>query len=358
MKSMTDFIMEQEAPQVVEESFNENELVSNFMGVCAASANVTCVLECANIVNFCNANDIAIPSIIQEGWADFWQAVKDFFKNIGAWFKSLVKGTTAGFAKNKLTSLIAKLKTFDGEESVVNNNGKNGIWRLAVLGYAIIDVLEIFRANIIEKIADIKADSEHGSGNEQAMYTALTNAEKYTVAIKDAAKWFNAAGEVKEGKAITLPTKDDGTDKNYNTTIKSGVTDPAQYKIKDLILDLEAINALDIPSKGEKILKQYDVTAEKLEASFVTKSKDATTGVETKTEDMSNAKVQKVVKEAADAIAKFYDKVKENMIKVSDLAYKDTEVAADKKKDYEKELERANKDTGRKDLHKGDTVKP
>lgn len=355
MKSMTDFIMEQEAPasQVVEESFNENELVSNFMGVCAASANVTCVLECANIVEFCNANDIAVPSIIQEGWADFWQAVKDFFKNIGAWFKSLVKGTAAVFAKNKLVSLIAKLKTFNGDEYVKNP----GIFRLSVLGYAIIDVLENFRTNIIEKIADVKADSEHGSGDTQAMYTALTNAEKYTAEIKDAGKWFTSKGTVDSDAHNDIKLTVDGAEKTYAETLKSGINSSAKYQIKHLIMDLEAINALDIPSKGEKILKQYDVTAEKLEASFVTKGQDAA-GNPTKTEDMSNAKVQKIVKEAADAIAKFYDKVKENMIKVSDLSYEKTEVDADKKKDYDKELERANKDAGRKDLHKGDTVKP
>ncbi len=355
MKSMTDFIMEQEAPQVVEEAFNENELVSNFMGVCAASANVTCVLECANIVEFCNANDIAVPSIIQESWADFWGAIKNFFKKIADWFKSLVKGTTAVFAKNKLTALIAKLRTFDKSEKV----GNEDIVKLACVARFIIGLLELFRSEICEKIMDAEADmNKDDGGDDQDLYEALENAKKVTANIKDLNKWFTSKGTLAENKLNEIATLAGISNANALVTIKSGIPygANANYTVENLIADLEAINALNIPSQGEKILKAFDVTVDKINASFSHEIKDPKGNVTEVKVDRSAKDIQKIVKEAADALAKFYDKVKENMINVSDLAYKDSSVAADKKKEYDKELERANKDVGRKDLHKGDKI--
>lgn len=359
MKSMTDFIMEQEAPasQVVEESFNENELVSNFMGVCAASANVTCVLECANIVEFCNANDIAVPSIIQESWADFWGSIKNFFKKIADWFKSLVKGTTAVFAKNKLTSLIAKLRTFDKSEKV----GNEDIVKLACVARYIIGLLELFRSEICEKIMDAEADmNKDDRGDNQKLYVALEEAKKVTASIKDLNKWFTSKGTLAEDRLDEIAKMANLSTADVLVTIKSGIAygDNANYTVENLIADLEAINALNIPSQGEKILKAFDVTVDKIDASFSHEVKDKQGNVKEVKVDRSAKDIQKIVKEAADAMAKFYDKVKENMIKVSDLAYKDSSVAADKKKDYDKELERANKDAGRKDLHKGDKIEP
>ena len=331
MKSMTDFIMEQEAPQVVEEAFNENELVSNFMGVCAASANVACVLECANIVEFCTTNEIAIPSIIQEGWADFWGAIKNFFKKIADWFKSLVKGTTAVFAKDELTKLIAKLKTFNQEEEVNNED----IFKLAVTAGAVITILDNFRSEVLEKIMDAKADQDgtNATTNEGKLYKALQNADAFTAEIKDANKWFKSTGAV-DKTDITIAGI------TYNATIGSKSTDAQTYKIQDLVKDLEAFN----------------VTADKIEASFSHEAIDAATGNKTKVVDKDSKSIQKTVKSAADAIATFYDKVKGNMLKVSQLAYKDAEVDKDKKKDYDKELELANKDAGRDDLRKNSNV--
>lgn len=361
MKSMTDFIMEQEAPQVVEESFNENELVSNFMGVCAASANLTCVLECANIVEFCNANDIAVPSIIQEGWADFWTGFKNFFKRIADWFKSLVKGTTAVFAKNKLTSLIAKLRTFDKEELVAD---ADKILPLMIGARFIIEVLDKFRADVCEKIIEKHGDmdSADAANGGKALYDAIKEAEDTAAGIKDLNKWFSSTGELNgTGERAALVLKVCGVSSTDQLkTIKSDISladikaNNKTYNIAALIQDLEAINEMNIPSQGEKILKQFDVTVEKLDVSF---SHKEGTGKNTTTKtDKTASQVQKVVKEAADAIAKFYDKLKSNMIKLTDLAYKHAEVAPDKKKEYDKELERANKDTGRKDLHTGDKL--
>lgn len=360
---MTDFIMEQEAPQVVEESFNENELVSNFMGVCAASANLTCVLECANIVEFCNANDIAVPSIIQEGWADFWTGIKNFFKRIADWFKSLVKGTVATFEKSTLQKIIAKLRTFDKEEPVEN---VDKILPLMIGARFIITVLDKFRADVCEKIIEKHGDmdSEDTTNGGKELYDAIKEAEDTAAGIKDLNKWFTSTGELSGvGERTTLVLKVcEVSSIDDLKTIKSNIslaelsdkTNPKTYNIAALIQDLEAINELNIPSQGEKILKQFDVTVEKLDVSFSHKEgtgKDATSKT-----DKTAAQVQKVVKEAADGIAKFYDKLKSNMIKLTDLAYKHAEVAPDKKKDYDKELERANKDAGRKDLHTGDKL--
>ena len=71
MKSMTDFIMEQEMPSVEEEVFNESALVSQFMGMQAAAAEMNCIYEYASIATFCESNDIEIPEmLVQEGFKD------------------------------------------------------------------------------------------------------------------------------------------------------------------------------------------------------------------------------------------------------------------------------------------------
>lgn len=356
MKSMTDFIMEQEAPQVVEESFNENELISNFMGVCAASANLTCVLECANIVEFCNANDIAVPSIIQEGWADFWTGIKNFFKKIADWFRSLVKGTVATFEKSNLQKLIAKLKTFDQDEEIDTDLVKlTATWELSI------GLLETFRVKICEKIMDKHADmKKDDGGDDQALYEALEEAKRTTAGIKDISKWFASSGKVKDDTLFDAVKNcvDEAGSKVFadRAAFDKQMTD--KHTIRDLLVTLEAMNKANIPSQGEKILKQFEVTVEKIDASFTHEENAGTRNNPNmqKKVDRSAAEIQKIVKEAADAIAKFYDKVKSNMIKISDLAYKDTEVAADKKKDYEKELSNANKDANRDDLRKGSNV--
>ena len=371
MKSMTDFIMEQEAPQVVEEAFNENELVSDFMGVCAASANVACVLECASIVEFCTANEIAVPSIIQESWADFWGAIKNFFKKIADWFKSLVKGTTAVFAKAKITELIAKLKTFDQNEPVKKNALE--IARLQIAGSMIIGVLEGFRTTIFEKIMDAKADSKkdlddsiatdpkdptkniEGPGLNKPLYDALETAEEWVAATKDINKWFSSNGSISDAGASSIATamnKIVNNGKTYSVTEIDKEAD--SLTVGNVVKMLETLNKLNIPTTGEKILKAFKVDADKIDATF-THTEGTGKGAHTVV-DKDSKQIQKIVKEAADSVAKMYDKIKQNMVKVTDLAYKDAEVDKDKKKDYEKELELANKDAGRDDLRKGSEV--
>ena len=208
---------------------------------------------------------------------------------------------------------------------------------------------------------DAEADmNKAAGGDDQKLYESLEEAKKATASIKDLNKWFTSKGTLAEDRLDEIAKMANLSTSDALVTIKSGIAygNNADYTVENLIADLEAINALNIPSQGEKILKAFDVTVDKIDASFSHEVKDKQGNVKEVKVDRSAKDIQKIVKEAADALAKFYDKVKENMIKVSDLAYKDSSVAADKKKEYDKELERANKDAGRKDLHKGDKIEP
>jgi hypothetical protein len=269
------------------------------MGVCAASANVACVLECASIVEFCTANEIAVPSIIQESWADFWGAIKNFFKKIADWFKSLVKGTTAVFAKAKITELIAKLKTLDGNKVVKIDTNIGAMLFATEFIYL---ELENFKEKCIDNIP------------EQSTVDDLIEELEKIVAVK---KW----------DAATIATfRSPGTGTKLGSEVKGPtVNGNDEIEISDIIKALEEINRMNMPKRGSALLKSL-----KFDEKKYVEDDDKNEGKEKVNRELVNS-----IKKLSRLLAKGYDKITSGLVKVTEIAFHNEKV--DEKSDAYKE---------------------
>ena len=385
---MTDFIMEQEMPSVEEEVFNESALVSQFMGMQAAAAEMNCIYEYASIVTFCESNDIEIPEmLVQEGFKDTWNAIltgiSNFFKKIAEWFKSLVKGTVATFSSAKLNEIIAKLETYSADEPLTEKK----IIHPAIIYVHIVGALEAYRDFVINPIAEGKADVDVETADRDKANDFISKLQDYMEdlkTLKEASNWKSATGEIKTDfklKVLNKYTQGSGTSADLNELVAQGTKKEAAVTYEWLINVLKTVNRLNIPNSGTKILsalnasetkftklrnenktikfvdgnnvndlaKANDVDPSKLTAAINGVKKksvnvDANTGVisgnGTVTVQMiprwiADADVQKNVKDAADLLATVYDKAKTCLADTAALVFKDLKKAegdaADKK---------------------------
>lgn len=362
MKTMTEFIMEQEAPQVVEESFNDADLVSQFMALQAASANLSCVLEFATIAEFCNENEINMPeSLVQEGFSDVmdkvFNAIGNFFQKIADWFKSLIKGASSAFAKSKVNELIAKLKhaKFAGDK-LPNSIGKNLKYINAT--YAIVwEFFVEFKTVLVdykETIADAAVDNTQGYGK------LMDNIDKYTSDLevfKKEGQWYHPGdGSVDFDKFSTINTAAAGIDV---TKLSNELT------VDDAVSILENINKYNIPTKANDLYNKI-VTEEKKFADVIKGTvpdpKDTTKTIDT----ISYSKDQKALTEAknkiqkcSNALANAYDKVTSKLVELYGKNLKDVEAPAndkDSKKAYNDTVEAKRKQAGSGDLTEAKTL--
>ena len=384
MKTMTEFIMEQEAPQVVEESFNEADLVSQFMALQAASANMSCILEFATIAEFCNENEIKMPeSLVQEGFADvmdkIFTGIANFFQKIVDWFKGLVKGASATFSKAKITELIAKLKTanFDGGKQAVLSAEISDKIRYVNATYKILWDFFVSFKNNLRDFADAATAGDEAKDNETDLFEGI---ESYIADLKifgTESKWYRSDGTVNVDafKSITDRAA-------FNTAANIDNSGNAkQVSIATAIKILENINRYDIPKQSNQLLKEIDAADKKFMA--IEKVKVGTKKVkvqvdngnggtkeeEKEVDDIRNqytndATLVRQFKTNIDKCAKLlataYEKVTDKLTTVYAKALKDIETPNDKegKEKYNKELEDAKKDTARgrfKDAAKTDT---
>lgn len=318
MKRMSDFIMEQEIQTTVEaeELFEESTLVSDYMNLCASAQMMECITEFATIAAFCEANEIAAPAVIQEGWADFWQGVKNFFSNIIAWFKTLVKGTIAAVTKASLPQLIGKLKTMAPDKEVKN---KKIVWMATASGF-VFGMIKAFRNSVLKPVID---DPDVTNGADAKTYNKVL--DKIDEFISDV-------------KAINKEKnwKDSGIIKNLESKYLPGVSIktivPDKYTIGDLIEDLEKINKLDVPKTGKQLLKDIEFDEKKVKELATAQAdneggKDITAGATYKADDAkTNDKLVKKIKNAADELAKAYDKVTQGLLELTHTEFDDKEV--------------------------------
>lgn len=414
MKSMTDFIMEQEMPSVEEEVFNESALVSQFMGMQAAAAEMNCIYEYASIVTFCESNDIEIPEmLVQEGFKDvmnkIWTGISNFFKKIADWFKSLVKGTVATFSASKLNEIIAKLKTYDLETKVED---KKIIAPLIIYQY-IVAALEGFREFVIHPIAENTVDGSGSKDDKHNQIAAKVFIDKLDGYIEDIKKlketsnWKSIDGSFVNNfdlpvlKHFINITDDTG---KITSTILDGIAGGSvKVTYQDVVDTLEKVNRLDIPKTGTKILSELNVdvtkftklkNGEKVKVEF--KANDNTSnlakannvdetslaqeiivtyGVGTVNKDgeisvdgavevttlpkwVSDPDVQKKVKEASDLLATVYDKAKTGLSDTAAAVFKDLKKADGEEADktYQHELKGLNADTGRTRLSRNNSI--
>ena len=386
MKTMTEFIMEQEAPQVVEESFNEADLVSQFMALQAASANMSCILEFATIAEFCNENEIKMPeSLVQEGFADvmdkIFTGIANFFQKIVDWFKGLVKGASATFSKAKIAELIAKLKTanFEGGKQAVLSAEISDKIRYVNATYKILWDFFVSFKNNLRDFADAATAGDEAKDNETDLFEGI---ESYIADLKlfgTESKWYRSADgtvNVDAFKSITNKAE-------FNTAagLDADGKNGQQVSIAAAIKILENINKYDIPKQSNQLLKEIDAADKKFMAIEKVKvgtkkvkvevddEKGGTKEEEREVDDIRNrytndATLVRQFKTNIDKCAKLlataYEKVTDKLTTVYAKALKDIETPNDKegKEKYSKELEDAKKDAARsrfKDAAKSDT---
>lgn len=376
MKSMTDFIMEQEMPSVEEEVFNESALVSQFMGMQAAAAEMNCIYEYASIVTFCESNDIEIPEmLVQEGFKDTWNniltAISNFFKKIAEWFKSLVKGTVATFSSAKLNEIIAKLETYSADEPLTEKK----IIHPAIIYVHIVGALEAYRDFVINPIAEGTADTKADPNDKKRAEAFISDLQDYMEdlkTLKEASNWKSATGEIKTGFELKVLNKysQDAASADLNELVKQSTKTDTDVTYGWLIDVLKTVNRLNIPNSGTKILsalnasetkftklknsekikievktgdnvgdlaRANNVDEAKMVSAFKTSSiaidsdgkasSDGTVEVSTIARWIADPEVQKNVKDAADLLATVYDKAKTCLADTAALVFKDLKKA-------------------------------
>ena len=405
MKSMTDFIMEQEMPSVEEEVFNESALVSQFMGMQAAAAEMNCIYEYASIATFCESNDIEIPEmLVQEGFKDvmdkIWTGISNFFKKIADWFKSLVKGTVSTFSASKLNEIIAKLKTYSLDTDVEDTK----IVAPLVIYLNILGAMEAFRELVIHPIAENTVDESNAAGTDeqQAQKKAndfIANLDGFIEdlkKIKESSNWKNVDGAFVDGFELPVISKYTPDTTDPSKALLEAVKDKtAKIKYQQVVDTLEKVNRLDIPKTGTKLLSELHVDVNK----FTTSKNDLKTMVSVKVGDdpdtvakdkkvdktslkkalndahalsggtvskevtvevirvatwVSDSDVQKKIKETADLLAVIYDKAKTGLSDTAAAVFKDLKKAEgeDANKTYQDELKGLNSDTNRDKISK------
>lgn len=310
MKSMTDFIMEQEVSTAPVEVFNESALVSNFMSMHAAAAEVACVLEFVSIAEFCTENDINMPEqLVQEGFKDtinkIWTAIAKWFEKVAAWFKSLVKGTINTFSTANIKQVIAKLKTYPGDTKIKNTKIIGNI----MVVYFVIGALETFREVAIHKLTD----NAEVSNTDKLVVEFNNDIDDYIADLKFINKrsnWQDAESNIIT-KKLYSELKSDKI-KEYlvaccgsDASAMDATLADDNYTYEDLINDLEHIISLNIPKTGAKILEELDTD---LNAFKQIATQNKTISVDVDQGDDINAVRTKI--ENADAIKdKMFDKI-------------------------------------------------
>lgn len=410
MKSMTDFIMEQEMPSVEEEVFNESALVSQFMAVQAAAAEMNCIYEYASIVTFCESNDIEIPEmLVQEGFKDVMNSIltgiSNFFKKIADWFKSLVKGTVATFSASKLNEIIAKLKTYDPNTELTEKK----IMYPAVIYLYIVAALEAYREIVILPFTEGQEYNEN-EDNEKRVKAFIEEIDKFTTDLenlKDSSKWKTADGGLNTKFKFEVLDKyadNSKVDIALKANVGVGGSNTQTLTYGWLINVLETVNRLDIPKQGSKILSELSVDINKFKTVTKTTKKitideqagavvaDIATNHKVDADELrkaikevnsnaidandkltgelkgdvevggalkwaANKDVQDKIGKTANLLATVYDTAKTGLSETAALVFKDLKKAdgEDADKEYQKNLSNLNKDTGRDRLSKGNS---
>ena len=361
MKTMTEFIMEQEAPvteELIGESFNENELVSQFMALQAASSNLNCMFEFATIANFCSENEIAMPeSLVQEGFGDTLKAIgksiADWFKKIIEWFKGLIKGTASTFAKAKISETIAKLKQYDNAgtknlSSEMSAKVKYVAYATEILWGFLVKFKEVVKASLDTVNSGAYASTTGTDANTEYV-RVMREADEINTALEKFAKpknWLDSAGNLKNSDDIeTLRRLAD-------VSTEFSIADDAVVNGDTLIKYLERVNKFNIPKKGTDLMKELDVLDKKF--TYV-KKETAPDGTDLNTEDVAtnrnankearDKEMTKKINTMAKHLAKAYDEVTKKFSEVTEKATKDIEV--NDKTEYDKAVKRQEETKGR-----------
>ena len=291
MKTMSDFIMEQEISTSSVD--NDVEIMEGFMKVQAIGAVAECYCEHAAISDFATEAGLTVFSESDDNiMKKAWNATKEFFTKIWEWLKALVKSVINFFTKSSIDRLIVKLEEMK----------KSGDFKDAT-AMAGIDISKIDADGIL-KLVD-----EFSDNIKKSSETTDSAAMKGFI---DRAEAFLKKDTVKE-------------------TFKKD--DAKTSSLDDILMKLRTFAKKDVPSNGRKLLKKLDFDKNNY--------KKGGTGDD---KDKVNKDLVKDIKKAANLVAKAYDTYVDNTVKLVNKILKKNLKA----EDY-KELSK-NREAGFKDL--------
>lgn len=274
MKTMSDFIMEQEVFDTTVGS--DVEIMESFMKVQAVGAVAECYCEHAAISAFATEAGLNVFSESDDSIGKkVLNGIKDFFSNLWEWLKALVKGVINIFTKSSLEKCIAELKA-------AQRDGKT----------TITDLDERFLD--AEKVLDLVEDFGEAvkAGAEGGLDKGKDSAKKFQERAEKWLKGFKEHNKADDWKGASA----DGYDYQADGEKKAKTHD----QITTLIDTLERMQKANIPSSGRKLLKKFDFDKNNY------KTKDGKTDKE----------LIKDIKKAANLLAKAYDKYADSTVKM------------------------------------------
>ena len=267
MKTMSDFIMEQEISNTSVD--NDMEIMEGFMKLSAVSAVAETYCEHAAIAQFAEENGLTVFS---ESVGDIvnkaWEGTKKFFTTIWEWLKSVVNGIIRFFTKSSVDRLIVKLEEMRSKINTgYNVETREDVAVLNGINPKVLDVDALF--TLVEEFSNYIKSKEEGSGVKDF----ITRAEQ-----------FLKKDDIKE-------------------TFKK---DESKFVTLDGILEvLKKMSKADIPSKGRKLLKKLEFD-----------KSNYTKGGTGDDKDKVNKDLVKEIKKAANLVAKAYDTYVDNTVKL------------------------------------------
>lgn len=280
MKTMSDFIMEQEISTSSVD--NDVEIMEGFMKVQAIGAVAECYCEHAAISEFATEAGLTVFSESDDNiMKKAWNATKEFFTKIWEWLKALVKSVINFFTKSSIDRLIVKLEEMK----------KSGELKSSSL-LTDIDISKIDADGILKLVDEFSDAIKKGgeASNDAAMKSFIERAEAFL-------------------------KKD-----NIKDTFKKNGEDGAASKYDDVLAMLKAFSAKDVPSNGRKLLKKLD-----FDKSNYKKGGDGDD------KDKVNKDLVKSIKKAANLVAKAYDTYVDNTVKLVNKVLKKNLKAEDYK---------------------------
>lgn len=266
MKSMSDYIMEQETGTIT----SDVSVLEGFMKVQALCAVAECYCEHATIAAFCESADIA--SVFTESDESIGKkalgTIKAWFEHIIEWFKAIVKGIISFFTTKKIDRVIEGLEKAK----------KEGITDLDISNAAdYLDPEDIY--GMIEKFKGI-IDKVSETANSAAVKTDIEALSK------------ELEEYIKAGKKKVSKDRFDSSAKTRNS-------------IDDVITELKQIQSRGPAKNGRELLKKLGY-----------KPKEA------KTQDGQavDKDTNKAIKKLAGQLAKAYDKYCGATVKLVDKA--------------------------------------
>lgn len=272
MKTMSDFIMEQEVNTAAVD--NDLEIMEGFMKLSAVGAVAETYCEHAAIAAFAEENGL---NVFSESAGDIvnkaWEGTKKFFNTIWEWLKSVVNGIIRFFTKSSVDRLIVKLRELSDKGKInTKAQGDEDVYLEVLTGItpAALDVDGIFK--LVNDFSDVIKKGSEGA-NSEVIKGFIDQAENFL-------------------------KKDTVKEKYKRDDTKSALLD-------DVLEVLERMSKADIPSKGRKLLKQLDFDKNNYKK-----------GGDGDDKDKIDKDLVKSIKKAANLVAKAYDTYVDNTVKL------------------------------------------